>query len=156
MQKTPPTLPKLAIMVLFALSCFAIVLFTWKNFGGPSPLAAKQYTFHADFAEASQLSDTADVRISGVSVGRVNHTEQHGQRTRATIQIDARYAPIPRDTRAILRQKTLLGETYVDMTPGTRHTGSLPDGGQLPTAQIQPTVELDEITRSLDRRTQHD
>jgi virulence factor Mce-like protein len=156
MQKTPPTLPKLAVMVLFAVSCFAIVLFTWKSFGGPSPLAAKQYTFHADFAEASQLSDTADVRISGVSVGRVNHTEQYGQRTRATIQIDPRYAPIPRDTRAILRQKTLLGETYVDMTPGDPRSGRLPDGGQLPTAQIHPTVELDEITRSLDSRTQHD
>jgi phospholipid/cholesterol/gamma-HCH transport system substrate-binding protein len=156
MQKTPPTLPKLAVMVVFALSCVAIVLFTWRSFGGPSPLAAKHYTFHADFAEASQLSDTADVRISGVSVGRVNHTELHGQRTRATIQIDARYAPIPRDTRAILRQKTLLGETYVDMTPGDPGSGSLPDGGQLPTAQIHPTVELDEITRSLDTGTRRD
>src|ERR1700712_533516 len=138
MQKTPPTLPKLAVMVLFALSCFAIVLFTWRSFGGPSPLAAKHYTFHADFAEASQLSDTADVRISGVSVGRVNHTELHGQRTRATIQIDARYAPIPRDTRAILRQKTLLGETYVELSPGRRSSGILAAGGPLPNPQVQP------------------
>jgi phospholipid/cholesterol/gamma-HCH transport system substrate-binding protein len=156
MQKTPPTLPKLATMVVFALSCFAIVLFTWRSFGGPSPLAAKRYTFHADFAEASQLSDTADVRVSGVSVGRVNHTEQLGLRTRATIQIDARYAPIPRDTRAILRQKTLLGETYVDMTPGDPRSGTVPDGGQLPTSQIRSTVELDEITRALDAPTRHD
>ena len=37
----------------------------------------------------------------------------------ATIELDSRYAPIPDDTRAILRQKTLLGETYVELTPGT-------------------------------------
>ena len=43
MQKTRPTIPKLAVMVVFALSCFGIVLFLWKSFGGPSPLAAKQY-----------------------------------------------------------------------------------------------------------------
>src|SRR3954453_11727098 len=156
MQKTRPTIPKLAIMVVFALSCFAIVLFLWKSFGGPSQLAAKEYTLVADFNEATQLSDTADVRIAGVSVGRVEKTELHGQRTRVTMQIDARYAPLPRDTRAILRQKTLLGETYVEMTPGDPSSGRLPDGGLLPPGQVHKTVELDEVTRQLDKRAQHD
>ena len=143
-------------MVVFALSCFAILLFLWKGFGGPSPLAAKKYTLVADFNEATQLSDTADVRISGVPVGRVTRTELHGQRTRVTMQIDARYAPVPRDTRAILRQKTLLGETYVEMTPGDPASGRLPDGGLLPPGQIEKTVELDEVTRQLDDRARHD
>jgi phospholipid/cholesterol/gamma-HCH transport system substrate-binding protein len=156
MQKTPPTFARLATMVVFALSCFAILLFLWKSFGGPSPLAAKKYTLVADFNEATQLSDTADVRISGVTVGRVRRTELHGQRTRVTMQIDARYAPVPRDTRAILRQKTLLGETYVEMTPGDPASGPLPDGGVLPAGQVEKTVELDEVTRQLDTRAQHD
>ena len=34
------------------------------------------------------------------------------------IELDAKYAPLPADARAILRQKTLLGETYVELTPG--------------------------------------
>jgi phospholipid/cholesterol/gamma-HCH transport system substrate-binding protein len=156
MQKTPPTFGRLATMVVFALSCFGILLFLWKGFGGPSPLAAKQYTLVADFDEATQLSDTADVRISGVPVGRVNRTVLHGQRTRVTMQIDARYAPLPRNTRAILRQKTLLGETYVEMTPGDPASGKLPDGGMLPHGQVRKTVELDEVTRALDKRAQGD
>jgi phospholipid/cholesterol/gamma-HCH transport system substrate-binding protein len=156
MQKTAPTFGRLATMVIFALSCFAILLFIWKSFGGPSPLAAKQYTLVADFDEATQLSDTADVRISGVPVGRVKRTELHGQRTRVTMQIEARYAPVPRDTRAILRQKTLLGETYVEMTPGDPKSGQLPDGGMLPAGQVKETVELDEVTRALDKQARHD
>ena len=156
MQKTAPTFAKLATMAVFALSCFAILLFLWKSFGGPSPLAAQRYTLSADFDEATQLSTTAEVRISGVTVGRVKQTELHGQRTRVTMQIDARYAPIPRDTRAILRQKTLLGETYVEMSPGNPASGMLPDGGLLPPAQVQSTVELDEVTRALDSRTRGD
>jgi virulence factor Mce-like protein len=156
MQKTPPTRGRLAVMVLFALSCFAILLYIWKAFGGPAPLNAKKYEFYADFSEATQLSDTADVRISGVNVGRVKHTEQHGRRTRARIQIEPKYAPIPGDTRAILRQKTLLGETYVELTPGTRGTKPLADGGVLAVKQIHPTVELDEVTRSLDSQTRND
>jgi phospholipid/cholesterol/gamma-HCH transport system substrate-binding protein len=156
MQKTRPTLARLATMAVFALSCFAILLYIWKAFGGASPLAAKEYELRADFAEATQLSDTADVRIAGVKVGRVKRTVLHGDRTRVTMQIDARYAPLPRDTRAILRQKTLLGETYVEMTPGRPGAGALPDGGLLPRGQVRRTVELDEVTRSFDPRTRSD
>ena len=77
------------------------------------------------------------MRISGVSVGKVKRidlaTTGHAD---ATIEIDARYAPIPDDTRAILRQKTLLGETYVELTPGSNEAPPLPEGGTLPQAQV--------------------
>ena len=71
MNKRAPKLRELAIMVLFAFSCFAILLYLWKTFGGPGPIAAKQYQVQADFDEATQLSDTADVRISaGIDASR--------------------------------------------------------------------------------------
>ena len=69
------------------------------------------------------------------------------------LEIDARYAPIPKDSRAILRQKSLLGETYVELSPGTRSTGMLHDGGKLPQGQVADTVELDEILRTFDPET---
>ncbi len=156
MQKTAPSLGRIAAMVIFALSCFAILLFLWKSFGGPSPIAPAQYRFSADFPEATQLADAADVRISGVTVGRVVSIDLARDRTRALMEIDPRYAPIPRNTKAILRQKTLLGETYVELTPGDRRSGELPDGGALPRNQVVPTTQLDEITRSLDPRTRAD
>jgi phospholipid/cholesterol/gamma-HCH transport system substrate-binding protein len=155
-QKTRPSFARLAAMTLFAFSCFALLLFIWKSFGGPSPLAPRQYTFSADFAEAVQLADSADVRISGVKVGRVTTTELQGDSTRAQIEIEPRYAPLPMNTRAILRQKTLLGETFIELTPGDRAKGMLPDGGHLPRDQVQATVELDEVTRALDPATRKD
>ena len=54
----------------------------------------------------------------------------------------------------MLRQKTLLGETYVEIAPGHRSAGALPDGGRLPDAQVQPSVELDEIANAFDKPTQ--
>ena len=95
------------------------------------------------------------MRISGVPVGKVVKLELGpGQTTEATIQLDERYAPIPRDSRAILRSKTLLGETFVELTPGRKQTaGLLPEDGILSDAQVSKTVELDEIFRSLDPRT---
>ena len=156
MQKQAPTLGKLAILVVFALSCLVILTYLWTSFGGATPLSAKGYRFHADFEEATQLADNADVRISGVTVGHVKRSEQAGDAARVEMEIERRYAPIPRDTRATLRQKTLLGETYVELTPGTTASGELPDDGLLPATQVKPTVELDEILRTFDRRTRAD
>ena len=156
MQKQAPTIGKLALIAVFALSCFLILTYLWTTFGGPTPLSAKGYRFQADFEEATQLADNADVRISGVTVGHVKKSEQVENKTRVEIEIEQRYAPLPQDTQATLRQKTLLGETYVELTPGSKESGDLPDGGLLPATQIRPTVELDEILRALDEPTRDD
>ncbi|MDO8209406.1 MlaD family protein [Conexibacter sp. CPCC 206217] len=154
MQKQAPTLGRILVMAGFALSCFGLLLYLWISFGGSVPLKPKGYQFHAYFPEAAQLAQQADVRISGVPVGKVAKLELGpNDTTDATLQIDERYAPIPRDARAILRQKTLLGETYVELTPGNKSDGLLAEGGVLPAANVQRTVELDEIFRSFDEPT---
>src|SRR3954454_11887241 len=115
MQKQAPTLGRLLVMVGFTLSCFGLLLFLWLAFGGPIPLSPKGYRFSTSFGEATQLAKEADVRISGVSVGKVKDiTTQTNGRSKAVIQLDGKYAPISKDTKAILRQKSLLGETYVE------------------------------------------
>ena len=53
----------------------------------------------------------------------------------------------------MLRQKTLLGETYVEITPGDPQSPAVPDGGKLPVRNITPTVELDEIIQTFDPKT---
>jgi phospholipid/cholesterol/gamma-HCH transport system substrate-binding protein len=141
-------------MAIFTLSCFGLLLYLWSAFGGPVPLKPHGYRFHANFAEATQLAQEADVRISGVNVGKVKQIDLgSGGRTDATIELKDKYAPIPADARAILRQKTLLGETYVELTPGNKSAGVIPENGRLATTQVAPTVELDEILRSFDRKT---
>ncbi|MEX2195179.1 MAG: MlaD family protein [Thermoleophilaceae bacterium] len=153
MQKQAPSVSRLAIMAAFALSCFGLLLYLWTTFGGSVPLAPQGYRVEARFDEATQLADNADVRISGVNVGRVVSSELDGDRTLATIEIEDEYAPIPEDTRTMLRLKTLLGETYVEITPGSPRSGMLEDGGRLPDGQVRPTVELDEVLSAFDPRT---
>jgi virulence factor Mce-like protein len=155
MQKQAPSLGRVLVMAGFALSCFGLILFLWLAFGGPIPLKPKGYRFTVSFKEAGQLAQEADVRISGVSVGKVKviKPDPRTGESDATIELDERYAPLPRGTRAMLRQKTLLGETYVALTPGTPGAGTVPEGGTLPQGQVAPTVELDEIYRAFGPRT---
>lgn len=155
MSKKAPSTAQILVIVGFALSCFGILLFLWITFGGPTPFKAKPYEIHIPFNEATQLAEQSDVRISGVSVGKVQTIEEspNGKRAQATIDVEDKYAPIPKGTRAILRTKTLLGETYVELTPGNSKGAKLHDGDTLPSANVAESVQLDEIFRTFDART---
>ncbi len=92
MNKSAPSFGRIAAMVVFALSCFGLLLFLWLAFGGPVPLKPKGYRFTASFAEATQLSTEADVRISGVPVGKVKAIEPDNQTGRSDVTIELKAA----------------------------------------------------------------
>jgi phospholipid/cholesterol/gamma-HCH transport system substrate-binding protein len=154
MQKRAPTLGNLLVIILFTLSCFGLLLFLWESFGGPVPLKPKGYRFVATFPRSLALAEQSDVRISGVQVGHVVSLKLGGDgRTDATIELSGQYAPIRANTHAILRQKTLLGETYVQLIPQSQVGPFLGDGAQLADSQVEPFVTLDDILSLLDRTT---
>ncbi len=183
MQKSAPSLGRILIAVGFALSCFGLLLFLWVAFGGPIPLASKSYRITAYFPEATALAIESDVRIGGVSVGKVKSLElapidkqiDGKDTTEAEIEIEPEFAPISSDARAILRSKTLLGETYVELTSGTEPSErgapislgaaannsdaeavsieAIPEGGSLGLGQVQEQTQIDEIFNALDDET---
>jgi phospholipid/cholesterol/gamma-HCH transport system substrate-binding protein len=155
MSKKAPSTTQLLVITGFAFSCFGILLFMWVTFGGPTPFKARPYEIKIPFSEATQLAQQSDVRISGVSIGKVQSIDvaPDGQEALATVDIDDKYGPIPQNTRAILRTKTLLGETYIELTPGSSSEPALEDGGTLSGTNVAQSVQLDEIFRTFDPRT---
>ena len=155
MSKRAPSTTQLLVIVGFALSCFGILLFLWVTFGGPTPFKAKPYQIKIPFDEATTLAEQSDVRISGVNVGKVQNIvlAPNGKQALATVDIDNKYAPLPESTRALLRTKTLLGETYIELTPGNRDGPEMADGGTLPEANLTQSVQLDEIFRTFNPQT---
>src|SRR3984893_2086325 len=139
-----PKRSSVMIAVLFALSCLGLMIFVWTQFGGSIPFEPQGYRVQATFKETGLLVPGADVRISGVNVGKVTGVDAKGIYSNVTMDIRRQYAPIPSDTQAILRQKTLLGEAYVTLSAGTGNGPKLPDGGTIPAAHIQDTVSLDQ------------
>ncbi|MDQ3739663.1 MAG: MCE family protein [Actinomycetota bacterium] len=157
MQKQAPTLGRLLTMVLFALSCFGLLLFLWLAFGGPVPLKPKGYQFKVAVPEANQLAIEADVRSSGVPIGKIKALEQAeaGNKTLVTVELERKYAPLDADARVIQRQKTILGEKYLELTRGTPGGPQIKEGGRLPDAAVEDTVELDEVLGILDEPTRN-
>jgi len=157
METGTPPISRIVTMVLFALSCVGLLLFLWLEFGGTIPFNPQGYRFRVSFDYADQLATQADVRIAGVSVGRVidKTLDPQGNRTIATIQLDNKFAPIHTDAHAILRQKTILGETYVELTPGSPTAPKLCDGCLLGRGQVQNAVQLSQIFNAFDPTTRH-
>ena len=142
-------------MVLFALSCVGLLLFLWLSFGGKVPFNPQGYEVRVSFTNAGELATQADVRIAGVSVGKVisKSLDPQGNRTIATLQLENQYAPLRKDAKAILRTKTIIGETYVEITPGSSHAPPIPDGGLLARTQVANAVQLSDIYDAFDAPT---
>ncbi len=155
MNKRPPTVAGLLFIGGFALSCVGLLIYLYLAFGGVTPLSPKGYRFDAAFADATQLAEQAEVRVAGVPIGKVvdKRLAPAGNRTLATIELSAPFAPVRTDARAVLRQKTLLGETYIEMTLGDRRSPLLAEGGRLSDRNVAGTVEFDELLRIFDPAT---
>ena len=149
-----PSKAQIALALIFALSVFGFTLFVWRSFGGSIPLAPQGYRFTVLFGpKATNLTPNAQVRISGVPVGHVVSTRASGKTVAATVQIDHQFAPVPRDVRAIVRFKTLLGENFVELSPGTPTAPRLADGATLPAHGTQQAQLVDQVLQSFDAPT---
>jgi phospholipid/cholesterol/gamma-HCH transport system substrate-binding protein len=154
MQKRAPTLGNMVVIIVFALSCFGLLLFLWGSFGGPLPFKPKGYRVSVAVPRTLSLAEESDVKISGVNVGHVVSLKLGKDgKTHATFELASKYAPIRANTHAVLRQKTLLGETYIQLIPQGRTGPELQDGEQLPDSQVEPNVTLDDILALLDKNT---
>jgi virulence factor Mce-like protein len=142
------------IAAAFVLSCIGLMIFVWTQFAGTIPFAPAGYRIHAVFPETGQLVSGADVRVSGVNVGKVTKVQPEGVNSLVTMDLKQQYAPVPADTHAVLRLKTLLGEGYIQLSTGTGSGTKLPDGGTIPRDHVAPTVSLDQALDSFDPSTQ--
>ena len=148
------------ILAAFTVFCLVVLEFLAVNIGQPNPLSS-DYTVHAVFADADGVPTAADVRASGVVVGKVtdvSHDPNSPGYTVVTLDLsNAAAVPVYSNGFAIVRPKTLLGEKYVDLTVGTSNTGdAIASGGFLPVAETGKDVSNDEIFNSFDATTRQE
>jgi phospholipid/cholesterol/gamma-HCH transport system substrate-binding protein len=145
MQKRAPTPANLIVIALFVLSCFGLLLFMWETFGGSVPLKSKGYRFEATFPRTLALAEQSEVEISGVKIGRVISLKSDSEGTTHVVaEVESQYAPLRRGDRLEIRQKTILGETYLEVIPNRDPPSSaLPNESTIPKTSVEPFVTLD-------------
>jgi phospholipid/cholesterol/gamma-HCH transport system substrate-binding protein len=144
--------------VVFALvmAVAAVATFIYLNlsFEGPSvirSLVGSGYTVETKIRDTEAIPTKQPVLIRGLEVGHVTKTSYDYDSQRATIEftVDDRYAPLHRDATVAVGERTLLGDAYLRLDPGTDGAPEVDSGGEV---RSVPSVDFDEAFEFLDQR----
>jgi virulence factor Mce-like protein len=114
------------------------------------------YQVRAIFDNAAYAVKGEEVRIAGVRVGKIDRLDvADGNKAAISFSIDtAGFSPFHKDAHCTIRPQSLIGEKYVECTPGSTKSpvlDTIPDGqpdagkADLPLAQTSSPVDIDLI-----------
>ncbi len=96
---------------IFSLAYISVKLGRLEVFG------SKGYTVYAEFDQAGGIKPGASVEIAGVSIGKVIHVSLDRYQALLTLEIN-RGVKLQDDSIASIKTKGLIGEKFVQVTPG--------------------------------------
>ena len=114
------------------------------------PIIGGGDTYHADFAEIGALKADDEVRVAGVSVGKVQGIELKGDKVRVTFKID-KGTKFGVESGADIRVRTLLGAEFLAVTP--KGPGQLPKGSIIPLERTVAPYDVVQAFSDLSRTT---
>ena len=99
------------------------------------------YTVYADFPSAGGLKPGTTIEIAGVQVGRVTGIRLDNFQARVMMSIQ-NGVKLTQDSIASIKTKGLIGEKFVQISPG----GSdkiIPPNGKI--SEVEPPIDLEEL-----------
>ena len=102
---------------------------------------SRGYNIQALFSNSGGLKNGSDIVIAGVGVGRVKTITLENYQAQVVMNLPWN-VKVQEDAIALIRTKGLIGEKYIEITPG----GSdklIPPGGKI--RDTQPAVDLEEL-----------
>lgn len=149
-----PKLRGLTLLAFVAL-CALIFSFLWTKAGGKIPLVSKAgYQVTVPYKDIDNLVFQSDVRIAGVNVGKVEKIDLDGPTAMVTLELDDEVAPLHEGAIVTLRNKTMIEETFLEITDGDG--SKIADGATLPKSSAVESVQLNDMLTSLDAKTRKD
>ncbi|GAA4826811.1 hypothetical protein GCM10023201_11950 [Actinomycetospora corticicola] len=148
-QKALPWI-QTAILVVFMVVSLVFYAIFWVGAGGKIPLVTStpySVTFLSPINK--NLVDQSQVTLNGVPAGRVIGLEVIDgiAHVRTGLGDLPDYGPLHEGVKAQVKTKTLINETYVDITDG--NGPPLPDQAVIPMGNVTPPVDTDEVIRAL-------
>ena len=114
-----------------------------------------RFELKAAFTSSNGLHPGSFVRMAGVNIGKVVHTQPYGDGAAlVTMRIDKTGLPIHRDARLKIRPRLFFeGNFFVDVQPGSPSAPTVSDGDVIPASQTARPVQFDQVLDTLDRDT---
>ncbi len=128
------------IFVLAGILCLAYLSI---RLGDVNILGKDTYEVYAIFSDVGDLRAGAPVVIAGVRVGKVTDISLDNYRARVVLSVEEGVA-LQEDVIASVKTQGLIGEKYVELTPGGAPE-NIGAGGRI--RQTEPAVDLHSLIR---------
>lgn len=93
------------------------------------------YTVTAHFADSGGIFTGAEVTYRGVTIGRITKMELTDEGVDVDMDIEKDYDDIPADTKALVGNRSAVGEQYVELQPNTDDKPYLKSGSEIEQSQ---------------------
>jgi phospholipid/cholesterol/gamma-HCH transport system substrate-binding protein len=147
---------RLKVLAFLLIGVLGIAYVGLRYVGLGDLLLGRGTTVYVDLAEGGGLFANAPVTYRGVPVGRVERLGLRDGGARARLHLDAGVR-VPAATRAVVAQRSAVGEQFLDLRPDADAPPYLRDGSVIPRertgAPLAPETllaNLDALVRSVD------
>lgn len=132
---------EMAVGIFLLIGIFALGYISIR-LGRLEVIGVKGYTVYAEFEKAGGVKPGAVVEIAGVEVGKVKSvrlSEDYQAVVEIRIEKDIN---IQEDAIASVKTKGIIGEKYIQITPGGSEK-NVPDGGKI--RETESSIDFEEI-----------
>lgn len=147
-------LGRLVAVVVFTVACASIFGFLWVNSGGKVPVVGSDgYRVAVDVPRVANVVYFSDVMIAGIKVGKVTEVTEEGDHARVVMELDEDAAPLHGGAIVQVRAKSLVEESFLEITDGTGQR--FDSGDTLPLGAGRAPTQLDDVLATLDEPTRN-
>jgi phospholipid/cholesterol/gamma-HCH transport system substrate-binding protein len=132
--------PETAVGLFVLIGVLALAYLSIK-LGKVDILGTNDYTLYAEFDSVSGLKNDAQVEIAGVGIGRVVGIVLDNYRALVTFRI-RRNIQLQEDAIASVRTRGIIGDKFVEITPGGSDKFIPPDGK---IRETESAIELEQL-----------
>jgi phospholipid/cholesterol/gamma-HCH transport system substrate-binding protein len=137
-------------LVIFALITMIGVSFVGARYARLDRLVLDtSYTVVGHFTESGGIFTGAEVSYRGVTVGRVSDLKLTDKGVDVVMSIEKDHKDIPEDSKAVVANRSAVGEQFVDLQPESKQGPYLEDGSDIPTAMTETPIETTKLLTDL-------
>ncbi|MDG3009165.1 MCE family protein [Rhodococcus sp. D2-41] len=138
-------LVKTQIVVFVLIAVLGIVYVGAKYVRLPNMLGFGQYTVNLELASSGGIFQNAEVTYRGVPVGRVGDLSLTPTGLQVQLLLDTGGPKIPASSRAVVADRSAIGEQFVDLQPSTDKGPYLTDGSVIAQNKTSTPVPVQDL-----------
>src|SRR5699024_5345006 len=137
-------------LIAFVLIAVLGIVYVGANYARlPNLLGFGQYTVHMRLDEPGGIFPNAEVTYRGTPVGRVGDMRLTPDGLEVDLEIDDGGPDIPASTKAVVANRSAIGEQYVDFQPNNDDGPYLHDGSTIPAEHTSTPVPIGDLFNSV-------